>query len=466
MDSIEDLKNKIDKFNKARDWDQFHSPANLAKSIVLEAAELLEHFQWNEDEYDKDAVKDELADVVNYCIQMSMALDIDLLKAVEDKMKKNAKKYPVSKSKGSSKKYTELDSTPKAASKKAAVKEDKPEVVVEAKPVKGAKTVKAVKVEAEPKVAPGKKLLKKAQAEEDKKTANKKEKEIGFSAYDSTDDKRFFFDLTNRSLIRNEKKYADMTKKQMTKELIDYYDQMNVINYLLSEEELLFLKVNKSRIVSEDNPSYRYLRDLMLFTNKDGNLAITQEVLPAIAKALTDYKDRKVEIEEKKENAYLLVGIMRVFGALSSTQMNRILSKYTNEEIGDFYSLPFALRHIEFKDEYGTSYFALRDLGMDAVALVETQPQNLKCNYSKKELIGIGKAYYNIHSTIYKKLAKNSDAVALLRRIDKEELIRAAGRGDELKQYLIDFYASKTMTDLDKKYALDLVNSLPRYDNF
>ena len=76
------------------------------------------------------------------------------------------------------------------------------------------------------------------------------------------------------------------------------------------------------------------------------------------------------------------------------------------------------------------------------------------------------KAYYNIHSPIYKKLAKNSDALALLRKIDKEELIRAAGRGDELKQYLIDFYASKTMTDLDKRYALDLVNSLPRYDNF
>ena len=90
MDSLDELKLKIDKFNKARDWDQFHSPANLAKSIVIEAAELLECFQWN-DEYNLDDVKDELADVINYCIQMSMVLDLDIKKIVNDKMLKNAK---------------------------------------------------------------------------------------------------------------------------------------------------------------------------------------------------------------------------------------------------------------------------------------------------------------------------------------------------------------------------------------
>ena len=66
MDSLEELKWKIDTFNKERDWDQFHSPANLAKSISIEAGELLECFQWYEENFDLDAVKEELADVINY----------------------------------------------------------------------------------------------------------------------------------------------------------------------------------------------------------------------------------------------------------------------------------------------------------------------------------------------------------------------------------------------------------------
>ena len=70
MDSLVDLKNKIDEFVTERDWDQFHSPCNLAKSISIEANELLECFQWSDDNYDINAVKEELADVINYCIQM------------------------------------------------------------------------------------------------------------------------------------------------------------------------------------------------------------------------------------------------------------------------------------------------------------------------------------------------------------------------------------------------------------
>ncbi|MGM9946555.1 nucleotide pyrophosphohydrolase [Floccifex sp.] len=98
---------QIRKFNQERDWNQFHSPENLAKSIAIEAGELLECFQWNND-YDKEAVCEELADVVNYCIIMADALDVDLEEIVLQKLEKNKKKYPVEKSKGNSKKYTEL----------------------------------------------------------------------------------------------------------------------------------------------------------------------------------------------------------------------------------------------------------------------------------------------------------------------------------------------------------------------
>ena len=108
MDSLETLKKEVAAFNKARDWDQFHSPANLAKSISIEANELLECFQWDEEHFDKEAVKEELADVMNYVLQMSNVLDVNLQKIVEEKMALNAKKYPVEKCKGKSTKYDKL----------------------------------------------------------------------------------------------------------------------------------------------------------------------------------------------------------------------------------------------------------------------------------------------------------------------------------------------------------------------
>lgn len=98
---------EIVEFNNERDWDQFHSPENLAKSIVIEAGELLECFQWDS-HYDKDAVCEELADVVNYCVVMADKLDVDLEDIVLKKLEKNRQKYPVEKAKGTSKKYTEL----------------------------------------------------------------------------------------------------------------------------------------------------------------------------------------------------------------------------------------------------------------------------------------------------------------------------------------------------------------------
>lgn len=98
---------EIIEFNKERDWDQFHSPENLAKSIAIEAGELLECFQWNSD-YDLEAVCEELADVVNYCIVMADRLNVDLEDIVLKKLEKNRQKYPVEKAKGNSKKYNEL----------------------------------------------------------------------------------------------------------------------------------------------------------------------------------------------------------------------------------------------------------------------------------------------------------------------------------------------------------------------
>lgn len=101
------LKREVKKFTEDRNWDQFHTPDNLAKSIVIEAGELLECFQWSP-EYDEQAVKEELADVMNYCIQLADKLGISIEDAIIEKIRKNDIKYPADKSYGSSKKYTEL----------------------------------------------------------------------------------------------------------------------------------------------------------------------------------------------------------------------------------------------------------------------------------------------------------------------------------------------------------------------
>ena len=99
---------RILQFTVDRDWDQFHTPANLAKSIAIEAAELLECFQWSDTAYRLEDVKDELADVMVYCVDMLDKLGLDADEIINAKMDKNEKKYPVEKARGNAKKYDEL----------------------------------------------------------------------------------------------------------------------------------------------------------------------------------------------------------------------------------------------------------------------------------------------------------------------------------------------------------------------
>ncbi len=111
---LERLKQKLRDFANARDWDQYHSPKNLSMALIAEAAELVEHFQWlTEAQSTKlplDKLKEvekELADIQIYLIRLADKLGVDLLKAVENKIQLNEKKYPSDKVRGSAKKYTE-----------------------------------------------------------------------------------------------------------------------------------------------------------------------------------------------------------------------------------------------------------------------------------------------------------------------------------------------------------------------
>jgi dCTP diphosphatase len=113
--NIKQIVEKLITFRKERDWEQFHNPKNVAISLSIEANELLEHFQWITLEQasdlspaKKEQVQDELADVAAYLLYLAHDLDINILEAIEKKLKKNAKKYPIEKARGNSLKYNKL----------------------------------------------------------------------------------------------------------------------------------------------------------------------------------------------------------------------------------------------------------------------------------------------------------------------------------------------------------------------
>jgi NTP pyrophosphatase (non-canonical NTP hydrolase) len=112
---LEEIRDELRRFAAERDWDQFHSPKNLATALTIEAAELLEHFQWLTDAESqtlepsvRDEIRLEMADVLLYLVRLADKLDVNLMEAARNKLVINAQKYPVSLAKGSAKKYTEL----------------------------------------------------------------------------------------------------------------------------------------------------------------------------------------------------------------------------------------------------------------------------------------------------------------------------------------------------------------------
>ena len=109
MSDIKNLQQQIAQFSEERDWDQFHNGKDLAIGLSIEASELLEAFLWkNPEDVNVEKVKEELADVFNYALQIATKYDLDVKQIVEEKLAKNAAKYPVEKAKGVSTKYDKL----------------------------------------------------------------------------------------------------------------------------------------------------------------------------------------------------------------------------------------------------------------------------------------------------------------------------------------------------------------------
>jgi dCTP diphosphatase len=116
--TLMEIRSLLADFVRERDWDQFHSPKNLAMALAAETGELMEHFLWEESKasFDKaehpkhaEAVREELADIIIYALEFANATGIDVTRAIEDKVNKNARKYPIEKARGNALKYTELE---------------------------------------------------------------------------------------------------------------------------------------------------------------------------------------------------------------------------------------------------------------------------------------------------------------------------------------------------------------------
>ena len=105
---LKEILEKLIKFRDDRNWQQFHTPENLTKSISIEASELLENFQWGDQNADIDNIKEEIADIFGYVLLLCKELDIDLIDVTNKKIIKNEKKYPIDKSYGKSEKYNKL----------------------------------------------------------------------------------------------------------------------------------------------------------------------------------------------------------------------------------------------------------------------------------------------------------------------------------------------------------------------
>lgn len=115
MPELDTLRDSLREFAAERDWEQFHSPKNLAMALSVEAAELMEHFQWSSEEQSRHptaeelaGIREELADVLLYLVRLADQLGVDLLESAQAKILVNASKYPVDKSRGNSRKYTEI----------------------------------------------------------------------------------------------------------------------------------------------------------------------------------------------------------------------------------------------------------------------------------------------------------------------------------------------------------------------
>ena len=114
-DALQELRDALRRFCSERDWDRYHAPKNLAMALCVEAAELLEHFQWLSEEESRSLspqqlakVREELADVLIYLVRLADKLDVDLIAAARDKLVVNAQKYPADKARGNSRKYNEI----------------------------------------------------------------------------------------------------------------------------------------------------------------------------------------------------------------------------------------------------------------------------------------------------------------------------------------------------------------------
>ena len=262
----------------------------------------------------------------------------------------------------------------------------------------------------------------------------------------------------------NDELYDKLTRSKMLKSIIDYYnDDISNIYNILNDNELSFLNniINVSNI--DDIKPYHDIYDTFLIST-DGKCgyAIMDELNDSISIALSYYNDNMKDIEKNKEVAYLIVGLVRSYGALYYKELKYLVNKYVNCDIDDYLNHPYVLRYVNTK----SNVIRLCNLYYeeDYIDILKSHNKEFKTLYEYNTLINIGKYYFDISNDRYKNLLKDNKAFDFVNN-DKEEIIIHAGLSimdrylDNKYNYLGIFYTEDSI-----KRIISFMSILPIYE--
>jgi len=280
--------------------------------------------------------------------------------------------------------------------------------------------------------------------------------------------KDFIFDIHFRYFVDYDDYYDDelydkLTRTKMIKEFIDYYnnDISNIYN-ILNEDELSYL--NKF-ILDENNINdlgeYHDIYDTLLITsNSKLKYEILDEIRESIFKALDEYNNNKEQIEEQKEVAYLIVGLVRSYGALYIEELKKLVNLYFKVDIYDYLNHPYVLRYVNTKSNI------IRLLNFkyeeDYIDILKSHAKTFKTIYPYDTLITIGKYYFDINNERFELLKRNKSAFKIVMQ-DKDEFIIYSGL-DIIDSFINRAYYRYMCDEEAIMKIISFSNALPKFE--
>ena len=279
--------------------------------------------------------------------------------------------------------------------------------------------------------------------------------------------KTFIYDIYFKLLVQYDDYYDDtlyekLTRKKMVTEVVNYYnnDISNIYN-ILTDDELDFLH---KFMHSKNNVSLDYYHDiydtLLISCDSKLNYSILDELKDSITQALRIYKENKIRIEKEKKLAYLIVGLVRSYGALKYEELVELISYYNNIDVDEYLNHPYVNRYVNTKSNIIKLYKLYYEC--DYEEILKSHSDTFKTLYPYDKLINIGKHYFDISDDKYKLLKKDIQAYDFVMQ-DKEEFIIRCGLG-LLVDYVNNNLRLYFYNDESLRIILNFGSSLPTFE--